>query len=68
MQRGRRQQHHNRALTLRFTERLATLLDNAARASDRTRSEFVREVLRRELARDLYSGGVVANGAGERTR
>jgi metal-responsive CopG/Arc/MetJ family transcriptional regulator len=36
-------------LSLRLPARLAVALDAAARDEDRTRSEYVRELLRREL-------------------
>lgn len=39
-------------LTLRITARLAERLTAAAADDDRTPSEFVRELLRRELARN----------------
>lgn len=41
--------HYSEALTLRIPTRLARRLDDAARAQERTRSEYVRELLRREL-------------------
>jgi metal-responsive CopG/Arc/MetJ family transcriptional regulator len=43
--------HHtqNDRLTLRLPSRLSAELDEAARAEERTRSEYVREILRRDL-------------------
>ena len=45
------QRRHNQSdrIALRLPARLVAALDEAARDDDRTRSEFVRELLRREL-------------------
>ncbi|MGH3054458.1 MAG: hypothetical protein ACRDL7_05715 [Gaiellaceae bacterium] len=47
--RDTRDRHLTQSLTLRLSDRLATQLSAAARADDRTASEYVRELLRREL-------------------
>jgi Arc/MetJ-type ribon-helix-helix transcriptional regulator len=41
-------------LTLRLPQRLAAAIDSAARADDRSLSEYVREVLRRDLRAQRY--------------
>jgi len=50
--------HYSEALTLRIPTGLARRLDDAARAQERTRSEYVRELLRRELLTRPTESGV----------
>jgi hypothetical protein len=61
MQAFRRQQYTTR-LTLRVSARLAGRLSTAAREDDRTASEFVRELLRRELLAGRRGCGEVVDG------
>ena len=62
-----RRQHYTQRLTLRLSQRLATRLLDASRADDRTASEYVRELLRRELLGSRGDGGGVADGDHERS-
>jgi len=53
----RREAHKTTKITLRVSDRLATRLREAAAADDRTLSEHLREVLRRELLTRPTEGG-----------
>jgi len=52
-----RRQTQSERLTMRLPARLAAALNEAARDDDRTRSEYVRELLRRDLRTRRGGGG-----------